>query len=193
LERAFHVKNTAPPPGSREDNLPDLYRIPESMSWPQGVASLREQLVGLWTYHISGGEKGRDVIAELQPRTAHVFPGVSLAGVEPRPGAASPTRKDFFFLLRADGKTYDISEMSSGEQAVFEILFEFVRLRIAKSVVLIDELELHLHPPQQQALLPALPKLGHDCQFIITTHSRYVEDALPEEEIVRLEGGEVRP
>jgi predicted ATP-dependent endonuclease of OLD family len=79
--------------------------------------------------------------------------------------------------------------MSSGEQAVFPLIYEFIRLDIAKSIVLIDELELHLHPPQQQALLAALPKLGPDCQFIITTHSSYLEGVIPVEHEIRLEGG----
>jgi predicted ATP-dependent endonuclease of OLD family len=79
--------------------------------------------------------------------------------------------------------------MSSGEQAVFPLIYEFVRLDIAKSLVLIDELELHLHPPQQQALLGALPKIGRDCQFIITTHSPYLADVIPTENEVRLDGG----
>ena len=92
-------------------------------------------------------------------------------------------------MLERDGKVYDISEMSSGEQAIFEMLYEFVRLRISKSIVLIDELELHLHPPQQQAMLAALPQLGDDCQYIITTHSPYLEDVIPVEHTVRIDRG----
>jgi predicted ATP-dependent endonuclease of OLD family len=91
--------------------------------------------------------------------------------------------------MERDGKTYDIAEMSSGEQAVFTLAFEFVRLNIKRSIILIDELELHLHPPEQQMLLYALPKLGPDCQFIITTHSEYLTSAIPNEYEVRLEGG----
>jgi predicted ATP-binding protein involved in virulence len=79
--------------------------------------------------------------------------------------------------------------MSSGEQTIFSLLYDFVRLDIANSVVLIDELELHLHPPAQQALYASLPRLGPDCQFIITTHSEFLSGVIPNEEIVRLEGG----
>ena len=66
-------------------------------------------------------------------------------------------------------------------------MYEFVRLDIRNSVVLIDELELHLHPPQQQALLGALRNIGPDCQFIITTHSPYLKDVIPVEHEVQLE------
>jgi energy-coupling factor transporter ATP-binding protein EcfA2 len=164
---------------------------PLETSWNTAITSLRELLVGWWTLHTSEGRKGRDLIAELEPRLEDVFPGTRFIGVELRPGVVSPTQKDFYFRLKRGDLEYDISEMSSGEQAVFEILYEFVRLNIARSVVLIDELELHLHPPQQQAMLASLRKLGPDCQFIITTHSPYLEDAIPEEEIVRLGGGVV--
>ena len=117
-----------------------------------------------------------------------VFSGVKFVGVAPR-GTGAGGISDFYFLLDREGKVFDISEMSSGEQAVFPLIYEFIRLDIAKSIVLIDELELHLHPPQQQALLAALPKLGPDCQFIITTHSSYLEGVIPVEHEIRLEGG----
>jgi predicted ATP-binding protein involved in virulence len=45
------------------------------------------------------------------------------------------------------------------------------------------EIELHLHPPMQQALLRTLPKLGKNNQFIITTHSDYVAQLVPESSI----------
>ncbi len=66
---------------------------------------------------------------------------------------------DFYFFLSRGGVEFDFSEMSSREQAVFPLIYDFARLSIARSIVLIDELELHLHPPQQQALLSALPKI----------------------------------
>jgi predicted ATP-binding protein involved in virulence len=99
------------------------------------------------------------------------------------------TSPRFFFLLERAGRVFDIAEMSSGEQAVFPLLCDFVRLNVRKSVVLIDELELHLHPPEQQALLAALSKIGPDCQFVITTHSTFVEGAIPSEQETRLAEG----
>jgi predicted ATP-dependent endonuclease of OLD family len=39
----------------------------------------------------------------------------------------------------------------------------------------------------QQALLRALPKFGKNNQFIITTHSDYIEQLVPEAYIIRLE------
>ncbi len=119
-----------------------------------------------------------------------VFPDLSFAGVGGKDSyGVNQDPGDFYFFLSRGGVEFDFSEMSSGEQAVFPLIYDFARLSIARSIVLIDELELHLHPPQQQALLSALPKIGPDCQFIITTHSPYLEAAIPNEHEVRLEGG----
>jgi predicted ATP-binding protein involved in virulence len=64
-----------------------------------------------------------------------------------------------------------------------------VQLNIRKSVVLIDELELHLHPPEQQSLLAHLPGICPASQFLLTSHSEHVVGGFPQERITRLEGG----
>lgn len=73
---------------------------------------------------------------------------------------------------------YDVSELSAGERAIMPILLDFVEWDINHSVILIDELELHLHPPLQQALLMLLPQLGTHNQFIITSHSEAIANLM---------------
>lgn len=138
--------------------------------------------------HRSPGSK-RDYIAAIEALYARVFPDTRLVGVAPRSDAEDPSGSDFLFLFERDGLTYDLAEMSSGEQAVFPILSECVRLEIHRSVVLLDELELHLHPPQQQALLNALRHLAPESQFLVSTHSPYLEDVVPEDWTYTLRGG----
>lgn len=157
--------------------------------WHAGVEQLREYLVGWWGYHTSKKRGGRDLIEPLESLFQTVFKGTRFVGIEPLDGSTAPKANDFYFLLDRDGRTYDIAEMSSGEQALFPLVYEFVRLDIRRSIVLIDELELHLHPPEQQRLLTALPKIGPDCQFIITTHSEYLASAIPNDNEVRLDKG----
>lgn len=75
-------------------------------------------------------------------------------------------------IIFNDGKyDYDFTEMSAGERAIFPLLLDFANLNINNSIILIDEIELHLHPPLQQQFLNSLPELGVNNQFIITTHS----------------------
>lgn len=161
----------------------------EREGWRAGVEQLREFLLGWWAYHTSPSRRGKDYIEALRQHFAHMFPGTDFRGVAPREGVGAPSARDFYFLLERDGVTYDLAEMSSGEQAVFPLIYEFVRLDISRSVVLLDELELHLHPPQQQALLHALRRLGPDCQFIISTHSPFLADVIPRDYECRLSGG----
>ena len=158
--------------------------------WQSGVEQLREYLVGWWGFHTTPGRHGKDFIPLLQACFENVFPDTRFVGIMPRGGVTAPRANDFYFLIDRDGRTYfDLAEMSSGEQAVFPLVYEFVRLDIKRSVVLIDELELHLHPPEQQRLLAALPRIGPDCQFLITTHSEFLSSAIPNEQEVRLDRG----
>jgi predicted ATPase len=155
-----------------------------------GVASLRKYLNGWKLAQQSGGiSYPIDYLMELENLYKKIFPDRSFAGVELMPGVDSPTAEDFFFLLNDGHRTYDLVEMSGGEQAVFPILYEFVRQHINYSVVLIDEIDLHLHPPAAQFLVSQLPKLAPTCQFIFTTHSEAVSNVIGESETYRLEGG----
>ncbi|WP_017305792.1 AAA family ATPase [Spirulina subsalsa] len=127
----------------------------------------------------------KDLYAEIEKAYKAVFPERSFDGPVPREGIDNIFCEPWFFLY--DGKNqYEISEMSGGERAVFPMLMDFASWNIHNSVIIIDELELHLHPPMQQALLRALPKLGKNNQFIITTHSDYVEELVSQAAIIRL-------
>ncbi|MDY6781866.1 MAG: AAA family ATPase [Cyanobacteriota bacterium] len=128
----------------------------------------------------------KDVYAEIEKFYQTVFPKRSFEGPVLREQVGDLLSEPWFYLY--DGKNqYEISEMSGGERSIFPILVDFANWNIHNSVILIDELELHLHPPMQQALLRALPKLGNNNQFIITTHSDYIEQLVPEAYIYRLE------
>lgn len=128
----------------------------------------------------------KDLYAEIERAYKTVFPERSFEGPVPRENIDDIFSEPWFYLY--DGKNqYELSEMSGGERAVFPILMDFANWNIHNSVILIDEIELHLHPPMQQTLLRALPKLGQNNQFIITTHSDYVEQLVPEAQLVRLE------
>lgn len=141
------------------------------------VASIRQDLINWWAYHHQNYQNGEDLLVELENSFSMIFPNTQFVGLEPMRMGASINKPNFYWLLqRGDSKPYDIGEMSSGEQTIFAILYQFVSLKIARSIILLDELELHLHPPQQQAFYASLYKFGPDCQFIMTTHSPYLED-----------------
>lgn len=55
-------------------------------------------------------------------------------------------------------------------------------------VVLIDELDVHLHPKWQRGVVESLRKMFPAVQFIATTHSPFIVQSLREEELINLDG-----
>lgn len=62
-----------------------------------------------------------------------------------------------------------------------------------EGIVLLDEIDLHLHPTWQRRIVPILRSVFPRLQFIVTTHSPLVLTGFEADEIVglQLEGGEV--
>lgn len=88
-----------------------------------------------------------------------MFPGRRFETLVPRENINDIAKPPWFYLFnKNENNHYEISEMSAGERAILPIFIDFVNWNIHNSVILIDELELHLHPPMQQTLLDILPK-----------------------------------
>jgi predicted ATP-binding protein involved in virulence len=90
-------------------------------------------------------------------------------------------------ILKKEGVEYDLSQMSSGEHQVLRILVGLVSERAKNSIVLIDEVELHLHPAWQAKLIYGLRKdTISNNQYIFTTHSPFVTQLFYKDEIINL-------
>jgi len=95
-------------------------------------------------------------------------------------------------LVEKNGETINLDQLSDGEKNLIALVGDIARrLSIANSnssnplngegIILIDEVDLHLHPAWQRLMLPQLTKLFPNCQFIITTHSpQVISHAKPE-------------
>ena len=84
-----------------------------------------------------------------------------------------------------DGKnTYEYDGLSSGQQMLLRYLIVHETSRLHRSVVCVDEVELHLHPAWQVRTLLAFPRMGEDNQIIATTHSEYIRDAMPPSQVI---------
>jgi putative AbiEii toxin of type IV toxin-antitoxin system len=70
---------------------------------------------------------------------------------------------------------------------VFDIsLTGLVRPQELQGIVLLDEIDLHLHPAWQRRIIPLLRKIFPKLQFIVTTHSPLILTGFEREEIIRL-------
>ena len=75
-------------------------------------------------------------------------------------------------LLAENGREYPFRSAASGEHVILDYLVQFAFPRpVNNSLILIDEPELHLHPYWIRQLYDALPLMGENNQFILTTHS----------------------
>jgi len=62
-----------------------------------------------------------------------------------------------------------------------------------KGIILIDEIELHLHPKWQRDIIPRLTSTFPNCQFIVTTHSPQVLSNVKKENVFIVEDFQVYP
>lgn len=101
-----------------------------------------------------------------------------------------------------DGKKLSVQQLSDGEKCLLALAGDLARrLALANpemedplegcGVVLIDEIELHLHPGWQRQIVQKLEATFPNCQFILTTHSPIVLSQVSRESIRILENFEV--
>ena len=97
--------------------------------------------------------------------------------------------RDYTFHIETQGKSFKFTELSDGFSAIIDIIADLI-LKMQKQdtlvmdylkpgIVLIDEIETHLHLQLQKIVLPLLTKLFPNIQFIVTTHSPFVLSSLP--------------
>ncbi len=108
------------------------------------------------------------------------------------PGISNPTvrRQPLRMEVTKDGETLTVNQLSDGEKCLMAMVGDIARrLSIAnpgrnnplegEAVILIDEIELHLHPTWQHHILPCLLELFPNAQFIVSTHSPHVITHVP--------------
>ena len=100
----------------------------------------------------------------------------------------------FQFTIHVNGREpFDFNTMSMGYAAVFDIVADLMmRMESQHSydlegIVLIDEIETHLHVELQKQVVPFLMRLFPNIQFILTTHSPFILNSAPNSVIYDLE------
>lgn len=95
------------------------------------------------------------------------------------------------FSVTKSDQTLFLEQLSDGERGLLALVFDLTRrLAIANpdsdnpiaegvALVLIDEIELHLHPKWQRDVLQRLRDIFKACQFVVTTHSPLVLGEVP--------------
>ena len=105
---------------------------------------------------------------------------------------------DFSFHIKEKNRElFDFNTLSSGYAAILDIVLDLI-VRMEKKtnksfvfdmqgVVLIDEIETHLHLELQKNILPMLTTIFPNIQFIVSTHSPFILNSLEDAVIYDLE------
>ncbi|HDH1399252.1 TPA: AAA family ATPase [Klebsiella quasipneumoniae subsp. similipneumoniae] len=100
-----------------------------------------------------------------------------------------------------DNVSLSVLQLSQGEKSILALIADIAR-RLAllnpnsvnpldgTGIVLIDEIDLHLHPSWQQNIIPRLEKTFKNIQFIVTTHSPQVCHTIDSQNIWLLKNGQ---
>ena len=104
----------------------------------------------------------------------------------------------FRFTINVSGRDpFDFNTMSMGYAAIFDIVSDLIMRMESKGrrqydvegLVLIDEIETHLHVELQKKIVPILMDLFPNLQFVLTTHSPFILNSTPKAVIYDLETG----
>ena len=109
-----------------------------------------------------------------------VFPGISDPHI-----ILNPLK----FVVKKDGETLDIMQLSDGYKTLLSLVIDLaIRMALAnpevknplesEAVVLIDEIDLHLHPEWQRRVVGDLLRTFPKTQFLLTTHSPFIIEAV---------------
>jgi predicted ATP-dependent endonuclease of OLD family len=100
-----------------------------------------------------------------------------------------------FNIIQTNKSLFDFNTLSDGYAAILRILTELMmRMENKKAdaydingIVLIDEIETHLHIELQKSILPFLTAFFPKVQFIVTTHSPFILNSIENAVVYDLE------
>lgn len=135
--------------------------------------------------------------AAVMEATARATPGVRNAWYDPVEQGPK--------VRFEDGHVASWSELSDGYHAFIALVADIARRAVmlngfdggeaparVEGVVLIDELDLHLHPRWQRVALPRLREAFPKLQFVVSTHSPQVLSSADNRQVRRLVDGQLQ-
>ena len=129
-------------------------------------------------------------LAAVRRAVCGMIPGASKPRIEMEPPR--------LVVSLADGVEFSLEQLSDGYRNVLalaaDIAWQMAMQHEApaphspstEAIVLIDEIELHLHPRWQQHILPDLTNTFPNAQFVVATHSPQVLSTIQPQHVVEL-------
>jgi predicted ATP-binding protein involved in virulence len=142
----------------------------------KALNELREELAD--TLNLNRSNKHRKQLALINKAIESIVPNVTNFEVDRSSGKLKLMVSNF-------GNRVNISQLSQGQKTLVALIGDIARRLVTLNpeaenaleghgIVIIDEVELHLHPKWQQEILLGLQSTFPNIQFIVTTHSAQV-------------------
>jgi predicted ATP-binding protein involved in virulence len=143
--------------------------------------------------NLKASSRDRQLTA-VRSAIAAFMPGFSNLRVQRKPR--------LHMAIDKDGVTLNVAQLSQGEKSMMALVGDIAR-RLAMmnqsldnplhgdGIVLIDEVDLHLHPRWQRSLIRQLSETFPNCQFVLTTHSPLVISDAKDVLVYVLNDGEI--
>jgi predicted ATP-binding protein involved in virulence len=106
-------------------------------------------------------------------------------------------------LVNKAGTVLDVHQLSDGERGILSMALDLGRrlsyanpesgdpIKTGQAIVLIDEIDLHLHPKWQKEIVTKLRDTFPNCQFIATTHSPLIIGEIEHEQVQIMKNGKI--
>jgi len=137
-------------------------------------------------------------LSSLQKAAEHFMPECKNLRAEMSPKSR--------LIVDKAGTTLDLRQLSDGERGMFALVLDLAKrlsqanpklddpVRDGSAIVLIDEIDLHLHPKWQRTVIKKLTETFPNCQFIATTHSpQIIASVEPEQVLLLTNSGVIQP
>ena len=162
---------------------------------------------GLQLGEFAAWMRAQQALSSERPAAKRMLIGFDKAVTRFLPGYRNlrPTEDDSGHSLLIDrgATSLPVRHLSDGERGVLAMVLDLTRRLAqanptmddpaaeAEAVVLIDEIELHLHPGWQRRIVGNLTETFPNCQFIATTHSPQVIGEVEHDRIQIIANGDV--
>lgn len=114
-----------------------------------------------------------------------------------------PDKPEGLKMLLEDERILSFNALSDGSRNFLAIMADLAHkcvtlnpqlqeeaLKETKGIVLIDELDLHLHPEWQRRMIKALKSTFPNLQFVVSTHSPFLIQEAAENELIKLKNNQ---
>jgi predicted ATP-binding protein involved in virulence len=161
---------------------------------------MERQLQALNTGAFESWENLLPVLTAVRKAVKAVIPGFSAPRIKTNPlrmvliqsGANEPQRE------------LSLQMLSDGYRTMLALVMDFARRMAqanphlpdplqAEAILLVDEIDLHLHPVWQQTVVPAFRRAFPNTQFIFSTHSPQVVTTVESEDVLIVDRAGVSP